>query len=318
MSKASKATNRQNSSAFDKNTQYISVVVPFHNAAKHIERCITALISQTYPSSAYEIIMVDNNSTDNSVELVTKYPQVKLLSETKKGPYAARNLGAAESRGEIIAFTDSDCEPSPEWLNKISDAINKPGIGLIQGGRLYTTDSPSLLLLESYESERADYTFSGRADGLYYGYTNNMAVRRDLFERCGPFVEVMRGADSIFVNRAVQDYSYRIIRYAPDATIQHSEITGLREYFRKKFIYGRSFQQNYALRKETHKNMTIAQRSEIVKRTIHRNKYSLLQTLPLIVYILIGTICFMSGRASAIFEKLYKKPLELIMKRYTI
>jgi glycosyltransferase involved in cell wall biosynthesis len=314
----SKAHISSESSGAERDVIAISVVVPFHNAAKHIERCITALISQTYPSSAYEIIMVDNNSTDNSAELVMKYPQIKLLSETKKGAYAARNLGVAESRGEIIAFTDSDCEPSPEWLDKISEAIDKPGVGLIQGGRLYTTDSPSLLLLESYESERADYTFSGHASGLCYGYTNNMAVRRDLFERCGPFVEVMRGADSIFVSRAVHAYSYCIIRYVPDARIKHSEITGLREYFRKKFIYGRSFQQNYSLRKKTHSNMTIAQRSEIVKRTIHRNNYSLLQTLLLCVFILIGTICFMSGRASVIFEKLCKRPLELIWKRNTI
>jgi glycosyltransferase involved in cell wall biosynthesis len=300
----SKANYRSKSANLDQNALYISVVVPFHNAAKYIERCVMALISQTYPSSAYEIIMVDNNSTDNSADFVRKHPQIKLLSETKKGSYAARNQGVAESRGEIIAFTDSDCEPASKWLDKISEALHTPGAGLIQGGRLYTTKSRGMLLLEAYESERAFYTFSGKADGLYYGYTNNMAVRRDIFDRCGPFLEVMRGADSIFVNRVIDCYSPDIIRYVPDAVIRHLEITGAQDYLRKRASYGRSLQQNYSLRKSTNRKMTITERAKIIRATIERKRYNFSVSMYLILLVMLGMICFMSGRFSVKLEKL--------------
>ena len=284
----------------------ISVVVPLHNSAKHLESCISALLSQTYPSSAYEIIMVDNNSTDNSIKVIMKYPRIKLLSEKKQGSYAARNRGVAESKGSIIAFTDSDCIPVPEWLDRISASLDSPSVGIVQGSRFYTTESRGLFLLEAYESERAVYTFSGESAGLYYGYTNNMAVRRGVFDRCGPFLEVMRGADSIFVNRAIEEFSSEIIRYAPDAAIRHLEITGLQDYLRKRFIYGRSFQQNYSQRKRTHRNMTVFERFDIIRRTVKRNRYSKLQFLYLIVLVSIGMINFRLGRLSVQFESIRK------------
>ena len=286
----------------------ISVVVPLYNSAKHLESCISALLSQTYPSSRYEIIMVDNNSTDNSIKVIMRYPRIKLLSEKKQGSYAARNRGVAESKGSIIAFTDSDCIPVPEWLDRISASLDSPSVGIIQGSRFYTTESRGLLLLEAYESERAFYTFSGKLKGLYYGYTNNMAVRRDVFDRCGPFLEVMRGADSIFVNRAIEEYSSEIIRYVPNAAIRHLEITGVRDYLRKRFIYGRSFQQNYSQRKRTHRNMTVFERFDIIRRTVKRNRYSKLQFLYLIVLVSIGMINFRLGRLSVQLESIRKGP----------
>lgn len=62
----------------------ISVAVPLYNSAKHLESCISALLSQTYPSSRCEIIMVDNNSTDNSIKVIMRYPRIKLLSEKNR------------------------------------------------------------------------------------------------------------------------------------------------------------------------------------------------------------------------------------------
>lgn len=294
---------------------FISVVVPFYNSDKHLESCISALLSQTYPSSAYEIIMVDNNSTDNSTDLVRKYPQIILLSEAKKGSYAARNRGVAESKGRIIAFTDSDCVPCPEWLDRISASLDLPGVSIIQGGRHYTTESSGLLLLEAYESERAFYTFSGKLNGLYYGYTNNMAVRRDVFDRCGPFLEVTRGADSIFVNRAIEDYSPEIIRYVPNASIGHLEITGVPDYLRKRFIYGRSLQQNYAIRKWTHRKMTLLERYGIIRATIERKRYTFFESAHLVLLVSTGIVFFMSGHLSVKLEKLGRALTSAIWRR---
>lgn len=133
----------------------ISVVVPFYNAEKHIEECINSLLAQSYRRDRYEIIMIDNNSTDRSTAIVGRYPRINLLSEQKQGAYAARNRGIGASRGAIIVFTDADCVACSEWLQEIASAMGAPEIQLIQGGRLYGVKSPALSMLESYDSERS-------------------------------------------------------------------------------------------------------------------------------------------------------------------
>ena len=84
----------------------ISIVVPVHNEERLIEGCLRALLALDYPRDRYEIIVVDNNSTDRSREIVERFPEVKLLSEKQQGDFAARNRGLSEAKGEIIAFTD--------------------------------------------------------------------------------------------------------------------------------------------------------------------------------------------------------------------
>jgi len=112
----------------------ISVVVPFYNAGRYIERCIKGLLAQSYPSTRYEIIMIDNNSTDGSAELVRKYSPIRLLVEPKQGSYAARNRGAAAAKRAIIAFTDADCVPAADWLERIVASMRVPWAELVQGG----------------------------------------------------------------------------------------------------------------------------------------------------------------------------------------
>jgi cellulose synthase/poly-beta-1,6-N-acetylglucosamine synthase-like glycosyltransferase len=214
----------------------ISVIVAFYNAEKHIEECIKALLSQDYPSSRYEVIMVDNNSTDSSPALVKKYPRIKLISESKQGAYASRNRGVAASKGNILAFTDADCMPASDWLREISRPLHSSTAGLAQGARSYAGESPALAMLAAYECERIDFTFSGTNAGMYFGYTNNMAVRRDIFDRAGPFIEVGRGADTLFVLQVIAQYSCDVICYAPNARILHLEITNVRKWFQKRFF----------------------------------------------------------------------------------
>ena len=101
----------------------ISVVVPIYNTASYIEYCIDALESQDYPHNSYEIIMIDNNSTDGSDAIVTRHPSIKLLREARQGSYAARNRGLSEAAAPITAFTDSDCAPEQGWLRRIMDGM---------------------------------------------------------------------------------------------------------------------------------------------------------------------------------------------------
>ena len=78
----------------------ISVIVPLYNAGKTLDACIQSILNQNYPKKNYEIIVVDNHSTDNSADIIKKYP-VQYVFEKFPSPFKARNTGVKQSKGDI-------------------------------------------------------------------------------------------------------------------------------------------------------------------------------------------------------------------------
>ena len=276
----------------------VSVIVPFYNAESHLESCIEALLTQSYSRSRYEVILVDNNSTDRSAEIVRRHPRIRLLSEGSQGAYAARNRGVAAARSSLLAFTDADCMPHPEWLQRIVATLREPGVEIVLGGRSYVAGSPLLLMLEAYEAERAVQVFSRKWAELYFGYTNNMGTRRDVFEQYGPFLEVARGADTLFVRRVVRGRPPEVVRHVPDARVLHREMASEWKWLQKKFLYGRSFQQNLHQRGPS-RNLTIPEKYSILAGALGRGPCSWQRAGCTVVLVEMGSLCFMAGRASA-------------------
>jgi glycosyltransferase involved in cell wall biosynthesis len=274
----------------------ISVVVPFYNEKRYIGDCIEALLAQDYPEAQYEIILVDNNSSDGSREIVQKHERIKLLSENRQGDFAARNRGLEEAGGGIIAFTDSNCAPSKDWLQKIETAMLPPDVGIVLGSLQFATDRPILSMLADYESEKTSYIFSTKTKELYVGYTSNLAIRRSLFDRLGAFAPVYRNSDIVFVRRAVDEYSCDVIRYVPQISVRHLEILNLRSYFRKVSTYGKDFQRyGEVISVRPLKN---AERLMVFKRTLHNRKYPLLKAAYLFMVLSVGGVCYELSRWS--------------------
>lgn len=112
----------------------IAVVIPVWNGEAVLGRCLDALARQTLPRGAFQIIVVDNGSTDATRDIARRYPGVDLLEEPAPGSYAARNRGIAHVRAPITAFTDADCEPAADWLEHIlGAAAANPGYGVLAG-----------------------------------------------------------------------------------------------------------------------------------------------------------------------------------------
>jgi glycosyltransferase involved in cell wall biosynthesis len=272
----------------------ISVIVPFHNEEKHIERCIGALRSQNYPRNRYEIVMIDNGSTDGSAGIVRRYSDVRLLSESTPGSYAARNRGVAETTGKILAFTDSDCSPNPDWLSTICRELSAPGVRLVLGRQRFGVESPSLALLEDYDAAKAAFVFSSGRSQIYYGYTNNLAVHRSTFLTAGPFQKWMRGADVIFVHRIVDEYSPAAIKYSPDMCIVHWEIDTVGTWLRKMRIYGRSFRRYGDV---AHcRPLSSTDRRRVLEATIRQGRYPWYRSAWLIALLSAGVVAYESGR----------------------
>lgn len=285
----------------------ISVVVPFYNAERFIEGCINALLSQSYPTDRYEIIMVDNNSTDGSAGIAERYSRAKLLLERKQGAYAARNRGIAEAKGAIIAFTDPDCLPAVDWLKNMRAAMLCPDVGIVLGSRQFASNSLGLSMLIAYESEKAAYVSSGNTREICYGYTNNMGVRRSLFGRLGPFLEIARGADTIFVRRAVDEYSCDVVYYSPRVCVRHLQITSVWDFYWKQLVYGRSNQNNHKV--ASFRPLSITKRLQLFKRTIQKSRYSLVESALLFLLLCVGGVCYETGRWRAIWNLRHERRL---------
>lgn len=271
----------------------ISVIVPFRNSARHLRACLEALLQQELTAGNYEVIAIDNNSTDGSPTIARGFPAVRLLSETRQSAYAARNLGLGMARGRLIAFTDADCTPRRDWLRRLSDAMADPRTMLVMGRDLPAGRSLSVRLLGEYDHVKEDFVMTSTDPTIYYGHTNNLIGRRELFDRLGGFDERPRGADVIFVRRTLALYGTEAVRYEPRAIVDHLEIDSPRVYFRKAFLYGQSGRRNSheipirPLRK--------TERLRVFRETLRAGRLSLSEAGLLLGLLGIGVGCFQLG-----------------------
>ena len=272
----------------------ISVIVPCYNGERYVRACLEALLAQSYPRDRYEVILVDNGSTDRTAELARRFP-VTVVEAPKRGSYAARNAGIRAASGGILAFTDSDCEVSPTWLERVAASLAEPGVVAVLGARRFARETLVLTTIADYEIEKARYVFSRNDASVYYAYTNNMAVRREVYERAGPFVEMARGADVVFMSRIVEAYGCDAVRFAPGLVVRHLEIDRWYSWHRKMFIYGRSY-ANYRRLSHT-RPLRYSSRVEILRRTAEVHGYGFVRTNCLLAFGVMATLAFGVGKA---------------------
>lgn len=109
----------------------ISILIPAYNEEKYIGACLDSLAVLQYPN--YEVIVCNNNSTDHTCAIVERYPTIRLVHETKKGPNAARQKALSVSTGEIIATLDADCLVPPDWALQAIPHFSNPRVVAVAG-----------------------------------------------------------------------------------------------------------------------------------------------------------------------------------------
>lgn len=220
-----------------------SVIVPVYNGAGTIERCLDALAVQTVDSERYEVIVVDDGSTDATVRVVEQWRaahphiQVSLVSQTNAGPAAARNRGVVEARAALLLFTDADCAPTPTWIEALTAPFDDPEVAGAKGA--YVTGQRSLVprFVQAEYEDRYDRMIG--QPQIDFIDTYSAAYRR------APFAE-NNGFDPIFTTASVEDqeFSFRLAQkgyqlvFAPDARVAHLHDSSVGEYFRRKYYIG--------------------------------------------------------------------------------
>lgn len=168
----------------------ISVILPHLNQPGYLERTLTALNAQSYPSHLFEIIVVDNGSGQESLNTVLAMSKTfgfTLHHEDEPGPGPARNKGVSEAQHEYLAFIDSDCVPDVDWLSTIAGFLLASPHAAIGGDVRILYDEPNNLTdIEAYESVFA-YQQKNYIEKKGFSGTGNLAMTRATYSKVGPF-----------------------------------------------------------------------------------------------------------------------------------
>jgi GT2 family glycosyltransferase len=217
-----------------------SIIIPTHNRAKILLFCLEALSMLDTVPETFEIIVVDNNSTDNTRDVCLNFagsnPQLNLryVFEKRQGVSHARNRGVAEAFSELICFLDDDSPPTQEWLKFLLKPFNDPKVGCVGG--------PSI---PDFQGQQVPFWLQGDLQGLLSGYrlpytkptpisrwdqfplSCNMAIRRSIFSDLGCFRtdldrsggQVLAAGDTEMADR-IYRAGWKVI-YVPYAPVRH-------------------------------------------------------------------------------------------------
>jgi glycosyltransferase involved in cell wall biosynthesis len=221
----------------------VSVVIPVRNREQTIQPLMESLQKLDYDRNKVEVIVVDGNSTDKTQEIVKKYP-VKLIVEEKKGLNRARNTGIKSSKGDIIAFTDSDCVVPPNWITKIVENFKDPEVSCVGGSaKALDTDFISQYADNSVVRLMPFFTKREELNSVKPFFRHpagcNMAFRRKVAEDVGYFDEkIQYGFDEVEFADRVCKAGYKMV-LDPDVVVWHKHRSSLKDFLKQNFQYGK-------------------------------------------------------------------------------
>jgi glycosyltransferase involved in cell wall biosynthesis len=226
-------TTEEQSDAVGASLPFVSVVIPVLNDPVRLRRCLQALHEQTYPQACYEVIVVDNGPDEAVQETIAAFPGVRGVVETRRGLHAARNAGIAAAQGELLGFTDADCLPASDWVEKGAGALaGDQRVGLV-GGRIqvFARDPARMTLAEVYDCAMA-FPQRRYIEQAHFGATANVFTRRSVLERVGTFDgRLISGGDAEW-GRRVHAAGYRLL-YHDDVIVAHPARESVYKLFQK-------------------------------------------------------------------------------------
>lgn len=225
-----------------------SVIVPIYNGESDLLGLINCLRSQTYPPEQVEYLLVDNNSSDHTSKIIKQAAEeaanqgikLQLLIEDKiQSSYAARNQGIRVAKGEILAFTDADCRPYPDWLEQLVQPFINPNVGIVVG-ELVALSGDSFLEKYAERYGVMSQKFLLEHPFLPYGQTANLAICKQAFEQVGLFRPYLTtGGDADICWRIQQETKWKL-KFASKAIIRHRHRSNWQELKSQWQRYGRS------------------------------------------------------------------------------
>jgi len=203
---------------------HVAVIIPTFGRPEALCGCLDALVAQAYPHQRFEVIVVDDGGTEALDGRIAGYGEqlsLRLLRQRNQGAAAARNAGAAEAKAPFYAFTDDDCRPAPDWLDKLAARIEANPCALFGGRVVNALERDPYAVASQLILEQAYAYHNPDPNAARFFATNNMLVPAAGFGRVGGFDAGFRVAseDREFCARW-GELGMGLI-YAPEAVVYH-------------------------------------------------------------------------------------------------
>ncbi len=238
----------------------VSVIIPVKDRAEELRRCLQSVQRLQYPKERLEVLVVDDGSSDDGPAVARSLGASVIPSGGRgRGPAAARNRGASAARGEILAFLDSDCVASEQWLVEIVEAFADPSVAAV-GGRVDGMRTSSAL--DRYEAQMSSLSLGARGrsaqlgSDTFYLPSCNLLVRRSAFMDVGGFREELHVAEDVDLSWRLRDQGCTIA-YVPRGRVLHEHRNRLGPFLRRRFEYGTSEGVLHVLHPERRKRMVL-------------------------------------------------------------
>ncbi len=229
---------------------YVSIIIPTSNRKESLLITLESLKYLNYPLDKFEVIIVDDGSTDGTREILKEiknkvnYP-LNILFQEKKYISAAKNLGLSVAKGEIIVTTDDDCTFEKDWLNKLIEPFKDIKVGASGGPDRAPVDDTLFAKCVDYASTSFLGTGGvrghkkGKSLGKFYPMGCNMAMRRKALDEAGWFEVGLAPGEDTDAALKMERKGYQII-YVPDAFVWHRRRNSIGKVFKHNFLRGQA------------------------------------------------------------------------------
>ena len=211
----------------------ISVIVPAFNVGRTIGACLDALLQQTAPRESYEIIVVDDGSTDTTRQ-VAESRSVRVLAQSNRGAAAARNLGAQHACGDILLFIDADSVPDARWI----EAMVAPFADASIAGASGEKKTRQTNLVARFTQFEYDFKYDRMVAHTSIDFidSSTAAYRREVFLANGGFDTTLMEAEDTDLSYRLAERGCRMV-LVRDAIVYHTHPESLFEFLRRKYRY---------------------------------------------------------------------------------
>lgn len=220
-----------------------SVIIPTRNRVDALAACLRGMAGLDYPRSHFQLIVVNDGGAHIPAELVSECKaeiDLCVVTQTHRGPGAARNLGAAHAKNKWLVLTDDDCIPARDWLSRFGEAFEENPDAVLGGethngfhDNAYAEASQCLLFfLRDYYQDTG-----GKHTQLPYFASNNLAMSRRVFQATGGFDETMRISEDRDFCARLLTAGYRL-KGVPAARVTHYRALSLKGFWQQHTEYG--------------------------------------------------------------------------------
>jgi GT2 family glycosyltransferase len=218
----------------------VTVVIPTYQRGHTLAKSLDALARVEAPPGGLEVIVVDDGSDDANLALVERavgaFQAARLIQQPNAGPARARNTGYRTGAGDLVAFMDDDCAPTPDWLRRLVAPLEEGGERLGGVGGRVLPEPPHNWV--SRFCAATEYS-SGLQPVFVNAATANACFRRSVLDEVGGFDEGFRhpGGDDPDLSERVRAAGYRL-EFVPDAIVHHAELESLGAFLGHMFHRG--------------------------------------------------------------------------------